>query len=132
LVEYGLDSLFVVQLTNILRKELKNITNTVIFEYQTIDALVDHFMKTQKEALIRLVNLYSNKNSSDAAQRKEPINAANTDNTVINSDQLELSIADVQRALDESQEIQPELAADLLVNIVDMSDAEVNILLGKL
>ncbi|HBV95838.1 MAG TPA: hypothetical protein DEF36_02135, partial [Desulfotomaculum sp.] len=125
LVEYGLDSLFVVQLTNILRKELKNITNTVIFEHQTIDGLVDHFIKTQKEALIRLVNFKPDNNSFVAGY------AADTDN-VKNADHMKLSMADIQSVSEGGQGIQPQLAAKLLKHIDNMSDVEVNILLSKL
>lgn len=57
LEKYGIDSILIVQLTNALRKELKNISSTLFFEYQTIDALVEHLMTTDKEALIQMVGM---------------------------------------------------------------------------
>ncbi len=54
---YGIDSIVVVQLTNSLRKVLNNVSSTLFFEYQTIDALVEHFIKTQRDAVIKLVGL---------------------------------------------------------------------------
>ncbi|MEW9712965.1 SDR family NAD(P)-dependent oxidoreductase, partial [Paenibacillus sp. SI92] len=57
LEKYGIDSILVTQLTNNLRKVFNNVSSTIFFEYQTIDALVEHFLKTQKESLIVLVGL---------------------------------------------------------------------------
>jgi acyl transferase domain-containing protein/thioesterase domain-containing protein len=54
---YGIDSILVVQLTNALSKVLDHVNSTLFFEYQTIDALVEHFMNTQKQALSKLVGL---------------------------------------------------------------------------
>lgn len=55
LEKYGLDSILVIQLFNALRKVFDNVSSTLLFEYQTIDALVEHFIKTQKESLIKLI-----------------------------------------------------------------------------
>lgn len=57
LEKYGIDSIVVVQLTNTLRKEFDHVSSTLFFEYQTIDALVDHFIKTKTEALMKLTGL---------------------------------------------------------------------------
>ena len=54
---YGIDSILVVQLANTLSKVLNNVNSTLFFEYQTIDELVDHFLKTQSTELIKLVGL---------------------------------------------------------------------------
>ena len=54
---YGIDSILVVQLNNALRKAFGDISSTLFFEYQTIDALVEHFIKTQKDSLVALVGL---------------------------------------------------------------------------
>ena len=54
---YGIDSILVVQLANSLSKVLDNVSSTLFFEYQTIDELVEHFLKTQKEAVLKLVGL---------------------------------------------------------------------------
>src|SRR5262249_31406578 len=57
LTSYGLDSLLVLQLTNILRTNMLSIGSTLFFEYATIDALVEHLLHTQKETLERLVGI---------------------------------------------------------------------------
>ncbi|WP_257141895.1 beta-ketoacyl synthase N-terminal-like domain-containing protein, partial [Bacillus wiedmannii] len=57
--KYGIDSILVVQLTNNLAKVLGSISSTLFFEYRTVDALVEHFMKTKKDALMTLVGLES-------------------------------------------------------------------------
>ncbi|MBZ9609901.1 SDR family NAD(P)-dependent oxidoreductase [Clostridium estertheticum] len=57
LEKYGIDSILVVQITNSLRKVLDDISSTLIFEYQSIDALVDYLMETQKDSLIKLVGM---------------------------------------------------------------------------
>jgi acyl transferase domain-containing protein/aryl carrier-like protein len=53
--KYGIDSILVVQLTNALQGIFSDVHSTVFFEHQTIDALVEHFMLTQRDALIRWV-----------------------------------------------------------------------------
>ncbi len=55
LEKYGLDSILVIQLFNAFRKVLDNVSSTLLFEYPTIDALVEHFIKTQKDSLSKLV-----------------------------------------------------------------------------
>ncbi|MCX8131319.1 MAG: SDR family NAD(P)-dependent oxidoreductase, partial [Clostridia bacterium] len=57
LEKYGIDSILVVRLTNNLRKVMDNISSTLFFEYQTIDALVEHFIDTRKASLISLVGM---------------------------------------------------------------------------
>ncbi|QDS33253.1 SDR family NAD(P)-dependent oxidoreductase [Brevibacillus brevis] len=57
LEEYGIDSIMIVQMTNVLRKKLHQISTTLFFEYQTIDALVEHFMTTQTDELLALVGI---------------------------------------------------------------------------
>ncbi|MEG7378239.1 SDR family NAD(P)-dependent oxidoreductase [Bacillus subtilis] len=57
LEKYGIDSIVVVQLTNTLRKEFDHVSSTLFFEYQTIDALVEHFIQTKTEALMKLTGL---------------------------------------------------------------------------
>ena len=52
---YGIDSILVVKLANRFREVFDNITSTLFFEYQTIDALVRHLLETREEALITLV-----------------------------------------------------------------------------
>ncbi|MEJ2621459.1 MAG: SDR family NAD(P)-dependent oxidoreductase, partial [Candidatus Thiodiazotropha sp.] len=57
LEEYGIDSILVVQLTNALRKVFDNVSSTLFFEHQTLDELVDYFIKTQRNTLIALFGL---------------------------------------------------------------------------
>ena len=57
LEKYGIDSLVIVQLTNRLQAVLNDVSITLFFEYQTIDALVDYFIKTQKDVLAKLVGI---------------------------------------------------------------------------
>lgn len=57
LEEYGIDSIMIVQMTNVLRKKMHQISTTLFFEYQTIDALVEHFMTTQADDLLALVGM---------------------------------------------------------------------------
>ncbi|WP_247572066.1 amino acid adenylation domain-containing protein [Ralstonia solanacearum] len=54
---YGIDSILVVQLTNLLRDKLSGISSTLFFEYQTIDALADHFVASQQAQLMALLGL---------------------------------------------------------------------------
>jgi polyketide synthase PksL len=64
LVDYGLDSILVGQLTYQLRKRFTEITGTLFFEVQTIDGLVDYFLENKKEALITEFSM-----NSDALER---------------------------------------------------------------
>ena len=52
---YGIDSILVVKLANRFREVFDNITSTLFFEYQSIDALVSHLLETRQEALMTLV-----------------------------------------------------------------------------
>ena len=54
---YGIDSILVVQLTNLLRDQLAGVSSTLFFEYQTIEALAEHFLATQKDRLQQLLGL---------------------------------------------------------------------------
>ncbi|GBF32535.1 malonyl CoA-acyl carrier protein transacylase [Desulfocucumis palustris] len=58
---YGIDSIVISQLTNSLQKGLDGISNTLLFEYQTIDALAEHLIKAQKDSLNKLVGLEERK-----------------------------------------------------------------------
>jgi acyl transferase domain-containing protein/SAM-dependent methyltransferase/aryl carrier-like protein len=51
---YGIDSIVVIRLTNAFRQVFDRVSSTLFFEVQTVDALVDHFMATQRDTLIRL------------------------------------------------------------------------------
>ncbi|WP_155660759.1 SDR family NAD(P)-dependent oxidoreductase, partial [Priestia megaterium] len=54
LQEYGIDSILIVKLTNILREVFKDFNSTLFFEYQTIDELVEYLIKTQMDKLKKL------------------------------------------------------------------------------
>ncbi|MFK3789065.1 amino acid adenylation domain-containing protein [Pseudomonas piscis] len=54
---YGIDSILVVQLTNLLRDQLDGVSSTLFFEYQTVEALAGHFVATQKERLKSLLGV---------------------------------------------------------------------------
>lgn len=64
LEKYGIDSILVVQLTNQLSKVMADIHSTLFFEYQTIDALVEHFLKTRPDSLLALTGLNELKGQS--------------------------------------------------------------------
>ena len=53
--KYGIDSILIVSMVDALRSVFSHISSTVFFEYQTIDALVDHFLATEEEAVKRWV-----------------------------------------------------------------------------
>lgn len=55
LERYGIDSILIGQLNTALRKTFDNIGNTLFDEYPTIDSLVEYFLKTRRESLIKLV-----------------------------------------------------------------------------
>jgi thioesterase domain-containing protein/3-oxoacyl-(acyl-carrier-protein) synthase/acyl carrier protein/ubiquinone/menaquinone biosynthesis C-methylase UbiE len=57
LEEYGIDSILVVQLTNSLRKYFDDISSTLFFEYQTIDALTEHLIEKRKDSLKALLSM---------------------------------------------------------------------------
>ncbi|MCG7407079.1 alpha/beta fold hydrolase [Paenibacillus sp. ACRRX] len=58
--EYGLDSIIVIELTNLLHKGLKEASNTLFFEYPTIHSLSEHLITAQREAVVTLVGWTNN------------------------------------------------------------------------
>jgi polyketide synthase PksM len=48
---YGIDSILVVQLTNALRGAFGEVSSTLLFEHQSIDALVEEFLRSRRESL---------------------------------------------------------------------------------
>ncbi|WP_437277977.1 beta-ketoacyl synthase N-terminal-like domain-containing protein [Sorangium sp. So ce375] len=54
---YGIDSILVVRLSSALRKHIEDVSSTLFFECQTINALVEHFMKTARPALMAMTGL---------------------------------------------------------------------------
>ena len=55
LEKYGIDSILIVTMVEALRGVFAHISSTVFFEYRTIDALADHFITTEEEAVRRWV-----------------------------------------------------------------------------
>ncbi|WP_341849651.1 type I polyketide synthase [Thermoflavimicrobium dichotomicum] len=82
LERYGIDSILVVQLTNTLRKVLDNVTSTLFFECQTIDALVEHFLQTQKASLMKLVGLDFQESLETKESAAEPSMTVHTKSVV--------------------------------------------------
>ncbi|MBY0088465.1 SDR family NAD(P)-dependent oxidoreductase [Brevibacillus brevis] len=78
LEQYGIDSILVVQLTNSLRKDFANMSSTIFFEYQTIDALVEYLIETQKEALLKVTGVEAQE-AIDEAYPNELENEGMTD-----------------------------------------------------
>ena len=57
LEKYGIDFILVVRITESLRSVFDGISSALLFEHQTLEALVSHFLATQRAALTRLVGL---------------------------------------------------------------------------
>lgn len=57
LENYGVDSLVVVKLTDILQASFEGVTPTMWFEHQSVDAVVNHLFETNREALIRFAGI---------------------------------------------------------------------------
>ncbi len=62
--EYGIDSVIVLQLTQELEKSFGELSKTLLFEYPSIDALVDHFFATKQEALWKIFQVEDHGNSN--------------------------------------------------------------------
>jgi polyketide synthase PksN len=55
LERYGIDSILISQLNTVLRQSFAKIGNTLFDEYPTIDLLVEHFIQTRRQSLVKLV-----------------------------------------------------------------------------
>ncbi|MCR8978410.1 SDR family NAD(P)-dependent oxidoreductase [Brevibacillus laterosporus] len=73
LESYGIDSILVIQLTDRLRQICKSVTSTLFFEYPTIDALIDYFMATEREALISLSGLKMYQSEEESLILSQPL-----------------------------------------------------------
>lgn len=71
LEDYGIDSILVVQLTELLRRHFDHISSTLFFEVQTIDALVEHLLETQQPALVRLLDFTAPQSQQVAASPRQ-------------------------------------------------------------
>ncbi|MDP6708495.1 MAG: amino acid adenylation domain-containing protein, partial [Alphaproteobacteria bacterium] len=56
LESYGIDSILVVQITEALRQHFPSVSNTLLFEVQTVAALVDYLLEAESTALTRLLD----------------------------------------------------------------------------
>ncbi len=54
LSKYGLDSIVVLEINNRLEKYFDELSKTLFFEYSTINELANYFIKSHKEALVKL------------------------------------------------------------------------------
>lgn len=54
---YGIDSILIVQIIEALQEIFEDVSSTLFFEVQTVDALVTHFLQHQREALIALMGI---------------------------------------------------------------------------
>ncbi|MBB6249440.1 SDR family NAD(P)-dependent oxidoreductase, partial [Rhodanobacter sp. A1T4] len=75
--EYGIDSVVIMELTNVLREVFAadSVSTTLFFEHQSIDSLVDHFMQTETEALMRWTGLDSAVSLLSTPESDESANA---------------------------------------------------------
>ena len=53
---YGIDSILVIQLTSTLREKFKNISSTLFFEVQTLEALTDYLIETELDSMRNLLD----------------------------------------------------------------------------
>ncbi|HXO71734.1 MAG TPA: beta-ketoacyl synthase N-terminal-like domain-containing protein, partial [Bradyrhizobium sp.] len=68
LEEYGIDSMMVVQLINELEKSFGSLSKTLLFEYQSLQALAGYFLESHREALIALLGLEKHSQAPTAAR----------------------------------------------------------------
>ncbi|TQS00534.1 SDR family NAD(P)-dependent oxidoreductase [Paenibacillus ottowii] len=71
LEEYGIDSILVVQITNVLREVIEDFASTLFFEYNTIDDLVTYLLQTQKDSLKKLVGMEETEMSEETSRVEE-------------------------------------------------------------
>ncbi|KJK30395.1 SDR family NAD(P)-dependent oxidoreductase [Paenibacillus polymyxa] len=71
LEEYGIDSILVVQITNVLREVIEDFASTLFFEYNTIDDLVAYLLQTQKDSLKKLVGMKETEMSEETSRVEE-------------------------------------------------------------
>ncbi len=67
--EYGIDSVMVMQLMNELENSFGSLSKTLLFEYQTIEALTEYFLQEYRKELISLLGL--EKKAKENIQRLE-------------------------------------------------------------
>ncbi|RZL00111.1 MAG: SDR family NAD(P)-dependent oxidoreductase, partial [Rubrivivax sp.] len=65
---YGLDSILALQVANVLGEVFGDVSSTLMFEHPTVEALADHFLSTQREAVVRLVGFDAQSKAPRPAQ----------------------------------------------------------------
>lgn len=75
LERYGIDSILIVQLTDVLKKDFEAISDTLFFECHTIDEIVKYLIKNYKDILVNMFGLKpANTNSQNDVQKVKMIN----------------------------------------------------------
>ncbi len=74
LEKYGIDSILAMELTNKLEKTFGNLPKTLFFEYQTINALAEYFIKSYFDKLATLFSA-SNNNKPELINHEEQLKA---------------------------------------------------------
>jgi polyketide synthase PksM len=54
---YGIDSILVVRLTDVVKEAVPNVSSTLFFEHGSIAALVEHFLKRERAAFMKLLGI---------------------------------------------------------------------------
>ncbi|WP_230646939.1 beta-ketoacyl synthase N-terminal-like domain-containing protein, partial [Bradyrhizobium sp. Leaf401] len=101
LESYGIDSIFVVSMTNVLKEHFKSVTTTLFFEYQTIDALVGYLVVNERDKLIELAGLggggrgQNSRNTSSAApaKRSERAHPRRSNRAMLRSVEMERTVS---------------------------------------
>ena len=57
LTTYGLDSMRAVQIMDVLRESFNQVSSTLLFEHHSVDALIDHFIRTERHAVLEVAGL---------------------------------------------------------------------------
>jgi polyketide synthase PksM len=65
--KYGIDSILAVQLATSVQAIFKGVTSTLFFEHPSVDALVRHFIATQRETVVQWVGIHGGGTASTPA-----------------------------------------------------------------
>jgi polyketide synthase PksM len=73
--KYGIDSIMVLQLTEVLEKSFGSLSKTLFFEYQTLGELTGYFLESYREKLIEEIGILdTSENVISSSQKNEDIN----------------------------------------------------------
>ncbi|XXR37670.1 SDR family NAD(P)-dependent oxidoreductase [Sorangium sp. So ce375] len=73
---YGIDSVMIMELTNVLEREFGSLSKTLFFEYQTIEALTGYFVAAHRAKLVALLGGDEAKSEPAPASVQAPAAAA--------------------------------------------------------